>query len=199
MSREGFGDDLTVDEALADYEGWLHARAHRLISPMSPDHDDLVQEGRIAMWKAYETYEGSRGALPAWLTAHANWHMTEAVSRKTWTGMPPRLHGSIPATNDTIDASLDKMMEDGVAIEGMLVAADLSDSMILAYHQGEIAMALSTLTQQQRRYVYLRFWEGYTERGMQPIFGYTPSGLWNSQKNGARLKLRNRLAHLEAA
>lgn len=73
-----------VNALIADYEAWLHKRAW-LIGGVN-SHDDLVQEGRIAMWQALSSFDESAGQLPHWLTFKANGHMLECVTRGHWTG-----------------------------------------------------------------------------------------------------------------
>src|ERR1017187_5628016 len=69
-----------------DYHSWLYkmARVYRSFDPN--DHDDLVQEGRVAMWHALDTYDPALGALPPWLTTAAKMRMREVVYRGNWTG-----------------------------------------------------------------------------------------------------------------
>lgn len=57
----------------------------------------------------------------------------------------------------------------------------------------DLGDAMATLTERQREYVYLRFWEGYDYSDLTRHFGYDPNSLWNSPKNGAKKKIRERL------
>jgi DNA-directed RNA polymerase specialized sigma24 family protein len=73
---------IDVDQTLRDYDRWLHRTAYELLPPAfdSADaHDDLVQEGRIAVWDAVRTYCPDRGALPAWITLRARSKMAAAL------------------------------------------------------------------------------------------------------------------------
>jgi DNA-directed RNA polymerase specialized sigma24 family protein len=76
-------------EVIAHYRGWLYAQA-RKCSRSIPDHDDLVQEGRIAMLRAMATYDPVKGSLPSWLTGAARMRMREVAKRLNWTGTPMR-------------------------------------------------------------------------------------------------------------
>ena len=72
------------------------------------------------------------------------------------------------------------------------------DSAIMAHHHGEIHCAVDELTPQQRKYVKARFWlDMNTTELRSEVFGYDPSSLWNSCRNGAKGKLANKLAHLQ--
>lgn len=196
--NDGFGDQLNVNEVLANYDGWLHRRAYQLSFNVE-DREDVAQEGRIAMWKAIGTWDSDKGALPSWLTTHANYSMKECLSRRFWTGQAKRSPGSGRTAVQQETYSLDKLLESPDGVEHLLEAADMMDAALWAYHQGEIAEALDALSPAQRKYVVLRFWCGVQNGEMKLVYGYDPSALWTSQKNGARLKLRTRLAHLVEA
>lgn len=236
----GSGD---VNALIGDYEAWLHDRAWLLTGRNT--HDDLVQEGRIALWQALDSFDPDKGALPAWLTLKANGHMLTCIQRGTWTGKDKKLVGATTAgierrreidrfrtrfkletgvyptvqqiaeslgmtlssvsrylNKPAVEAtgaqeySLDAMLDSDFGFEHLLAAADLIDSIQLAYHRGEILRALDALTPAQKRYVVLRFWCGYVTSELTTVFGYEPGALWTSKRNGAREKLRCELAHL---
>lgn len=64
------GVDDRVRVLLPDYHRWLHKVAYDLLPLDSPDHDDLAQEGRIALWQASMAYDPSR-EVP--LEAYVKW------------------------------------------------------------------------------------------------------------------------------
>ena len=75
-----FSDDPRSDPdgVLADYHRWLY----RVARSLTRDHfevEDLVQEGRIAMWRALQMWDGDFN-LTAWLTLAAKRRMTKVVS-----------------------------------------------------------------------------------------------------------------------
>lgn len=72
-------------------------------------------------------------------------------------------------------------------------AADLG-GIELAYHEGEILAALSTLTPKEREYIVCRFWQGMTFPDLVEHFGYQPQGLRRRSFD----KLTKELAHLGA-
>ena len=190
----------TDDEIIAGYHGWLFKTASGMTSNPS-DVEDLVQEGRVAMWLALDSYNPEKGSLPAWITRKAKYRMIEIVTDGPLTGQPSRRHGRNPATEMNRDTlSLDLPRGDGVNLAD-LISRDVGqfDSAELAYHQGEIAAAIEALPDAQRKYVIARFYEAMTGREMQEagLFTYDPSALWTSQKNGARMKLAEKLRHLE--
>ncbi|WP_428957806.1 RNA polymerase sigma factor [Streptomyces sp. cg35] len=202
--NDGYGDALTTDEVIGEYESWLHARAHQMLSPADPRHDDLVQEGRIAMWQALDRHDPVKGALPSWLTQHATWHMRDVLThRDRWTGRPARSGNSGVDQKVTHVESLDAHLDPGDGqpsrehVAG--ITPDVADEAMIAYHRGEISKALDLLSDSQKRYVHLRFFDDLKGAEMKAQFGYDPSALWNSPRNGAKHKLRAHLSHLEAA
>lgn len=202
--NDGYGDVPTIDESLADYDAWLHHRVHQMLPPTDHRHDDLVQEGRIAMWQAHGSYDRKKGALPTWLTQHATWHMQEVLARRgKWTGSPARRDGR-NAVQDAPTVSLEALIrpDDGSpgAEDVVGVVPDIAETAMGAYHQQQIARALDGLTEGQRRYVLLRFWRDAAGRELRDAFGYDPKGLWSSPKSAAaRERLAQSLAHLNAA
>lgn len=182
-------------DTLKGFRPWLYKTAYGLLSPGSPEIDDLVQEGYIAMWRAMDTFKADSGALTSWLTSKAKYRMLEVVHRRNWTGQPPRLHGSTPAKPPNM-LSLDADRGDGVTLADILPAdEEVMDAVLVAYHHGEIHKAISMLTPRQRKYVFARFWYRMTTAEMKnEIFGYDPSALWNSSRNGAKHKLAGKLS-----
>lgn len=238
-----------VNALIADYEAWLHKRASALTGP--DKHEDLVQEGRIAVWQATRSFDTERGALPHWLTFKAENKMKEVITEDLWTGRPDRSegirersvtekglenrrkiseftavyrrqHGRAPSQaaigralgmhqgsvskymktltavskNRVSTSSLDELLDAEHGAEFLVSTADLTDSIALAYHRGEIATALDSLTPAQKKYVVLRFWCGFVTAELKQEFGYDPSALWSARPSGAREKLRRALAHL---
>lgn len=161
---------LTPDEILGAFTGWLVHVAREI--GFSQDWDDLIQEGRIAMWKALDTYDG-KGALPKWLTFCARKRMLDIAQRKKPTFRDPSLtnrgHREPPRT---AVYSLERHQDDSLDEEGWNLA-DLDATERLAgvewaYHQGHILNALERLSPEQRHYVVMRFWGGIEPRGPRP-------------------------------
>lgn len=151
--------------SLEAFNPWLHYVAGRLLPWSHPDHDDVVQEGRIAMWKAIPTYDGRTdkgGSLEGWLRMVARRRMLEiAYRRKPPTGtIIDRNVRRIPGV-----LSLDELCDEspGLAEEIVPCAPDIIHEVEIAYHRGEFLDALTRLTETQRRYVVLRFWGGLFE------------------------------------
>lgn len=203
---DGFGEaqDLTEELDLADYHKWLHYVAYQMLPATSALHEDLVQEGRIAMWKALATYDPSKGALPSWVTKAASMRMKDFVRRGTPTGKP-ETRGSKEVEHGP---SIDAMVEEGGA-EGLFAAVDTLEGVEVSYHHGEILEALNSLSPKQREYVYLRFWGGLdpsagVTKEMKVVMDQFPvlrqRWLWqgSSKQVGAKDRLREALSHLQS-
>jgi RNA polymerase sigma factor (sigma-70 family) len=214
--NSGFGDQLSYeqqleilddhDRVLAQYHKWLHAVANFMQETWAhPDHDDLVQEGRIAMWKALTTYDPSKGALASWLTTAAKMRMRDCIKREYWTGTPARYGhgGKVPDDGTTVMS----LMDDDLTLTAVLEAADLLEAVEISYHRGEILRAIGALSVNQRRYVVYRFWLGWDPNSRQQTGGPSlaevigvkhPHILWGQKDRGARDRLREKLLHLES-
>lgn len=182
---------MSPDETIASYHNWLYKIATQLISASSPHLDDLVQEGRLAMWLAMESYTPSKGSLPAWLTRKARYRMLDVARKSLWTNQPP--------------VSLDEV----VTTRGKDTEVTLADTIPdksepyekaeMAYYRAEIAAARRSLTPAQQIYVAARFYDQLTQAEMvrDGIFDYDPSALWNRKNTGAKHRLARKLAHLK--
>jgi DNA-directed RNA polymerase specialized sigma24 family protein len=101
---------------LADYHNWLYKTAADMLygGCKDPDIDDLVQEGRIAMWKALDKYDDCKGTLAPWLTNAARMRMRElAHGHGRWTGHTGR-RGVTDAMGKGVPhpVALDPLLED---------------------------------------------------------------------------------------
>lgn len=173
-----------------DYSKWLHAVANRLTD--AANHDNIVQEGRVAMWRALATYDESKGALPTWLTRAAEMRMKDVA----WGKGQPFGHEAVRGARPVEEGpSLDGLEEQ--VVEGLLGYVEE------AYHDGEIWAAVNSLTEKQREYVFLRFWGGLDPKSASPATRALVSQFpvlkerWHWQR--AKGALRERLGHLAAA
>lgn len=208
MMLDGYGDQMPPEDdsvIIAAYERWLHKVANAYLQPWDERHDDLVQEGRIAMWRALPKHDPAKGSLPSWLTKAATMRMKTLAFGK---GQPTG-HEAVRGVRDVdVVASLDALIEEDGA-EGLMGAADALLEVEMAYHAGEIAEALDSLSPAQRRYVLARFWCGLDPAsrapGMREFIHLVPEvskrHLWSgsSRQVGARDRLAERLAHLIGA
>jgi DNA-directed RNA polymerase specialized sigma24 family protein len=126
-----------MDTKVEDFERWLHREAYRVQGDLGSAHDDLVQEGRIAMWLD-EVKNGTSHA--GYMTREAALRMREvARGQGRQFGSEMRRVAIFPETAYLYDHEMDP------------VQADLADKLVLAYHRGEIREALDRLPPRQRQ------------------------------------------------
>lgn len=200
MVTTGRGQDwrkLPTDrnELLKNYRKWLYFMANNM-SRRQAEVDDLAQEGYIAMWRAFDSFDPDLGSLSHWLTKNARARMLEVLKRDTSFGKEPArgVHRT-PESVGATQGSLDALMDEGFDIAE---ASSLLDKVFESYMKGQVHRAIESLTAQQRRYVLLRFWYGYTENEMyaQQLFppGTVVRQLWEG-KDAAKARLRRSLDH----
>lgn len=191
--NDGFGDP-SPEEVIPRYEAWAHTVANGMLGQAQhPDHDDLVQEARIAIWHSLSKHDRAKGALPSYVTRAAKWQMQDAVQRRKWTGQETT-QGKRVEDRDRATASLDALVDAGVT--EMLAAADVLEHVSLAYHYGQIHQAVAGLEQRYRDYVFLRFWHGMTPAEIEAHAGVGGSLQRFWWKNKIAPVLRERLSHL---
>jgi DNA-directed RNA polymerase specialized sigma24 family protein len=140
---------VTDDDLLAEYYGWLRTVAGNLTGFDDPGLDDLIQEGYIAMWQALQNYDPDKGQLAPRLKYMAKQRMRNvAYGHHQWTGHAPVRGGQEPPVVEHYDA-----LED--AAEFVMPRAELPE-----LPEPAIMAAVGDLPDQQREYVYLRFWAG---------------------------------------
>lgn len=182
------------------YRGWLYFMANQMVSPA--EVDDLVQEGYIAMWRALDRFDPAKGALPSWLTTAARMRMTDIARGH---GQPTGHVGIVASPGSRRDsrdgrpaatgtAYLDAMPAGALAEVEQKVAIWLDAGLDLSYHRGQISRALAELTEDERRYILMRFWHQMSASEIQPHFTSNVIHLWR----GTRARLRESLQHLAA-
>lgn len=187
--------NAVVAAALPNYRRWLGAVARDVCGWTNRQHhDDLVQEGYVAMWRAAAAYDPTRGALPAWLTRAARLRMTDVARRgyRTWTGHAPT-RGVVHVDDATRPASLDALRAvnpDAFDVEDVLAATAL-DAVAASYHDGTVGRALDALSAQHRRYVLMRFWLGYQPAELDAAFGRAEARrLWREARALLAMRFR---------
>jgi RNA polymerase sigma factor (sigma-70 family) len=155
--------DEAIEQILPDYRRWLYFTANECAGSRPEIVDDLAQEGYIAMWRALPKYDPKQGHLPSYLTYCARSRMIEVLRRGTWTGKPENRGARSVEEVAHID-EWDGRDDLNVLLGGV----DALNGVEIAYHDGEIAAALDTLSPAQRRYVIARFWLGLDPASREP-------------------------------
>lgn len=166
---------MTVEDLLRQYKRYLLKIAWDYVST-AEDAQELAQEGWIAMWEAHRDWTEQKGVpLHTHIKNKARWRMTEVARRGTYTGR---------SSSNFSGAKKARKLEVPLESQDPATEQDV-DSILMAYHTGEIVDAINSLPPKQRQQVYDRFWRGC----------YDPHNA-NWWYRGARGKLRERLGHL---
>jgi DNA-directed RNA polymerase specialized sigma24 family protein len=176
-----------IARVLPNYRAILMGMARRMCPNPHASVEDLAQEGHIAMWRAVEKHKA--GNLAGWLTTSARNRMTSVASGKSALGneVEPGVYRMPPSQ------SLDVLHEAGWDAPDDDIP-DMTDLVIAAYHEGEIALALDSLTEKQRAAVIKMFCHG------ERITHVTKEmGLGNTWWQRVRPILAEQLAHLKVA
>lgn len=162
-------------ELLVHYRPWLRTVAAGMTTPDRVD--DLAQEGWIAIWRACPRWPGNGGehGFHVWCKTAARNRMFNVIRDEKAGKRDRRAQLLLDDLTRIVDPPTTQ------------VAAEL------AYHAREIAEALDSLTERQREYVVLRFWNEWTRTELDEHFRTRNSGaMWRN----SRPKLAARLAHL---
>lgn len=163
------GNDTVTHEPtdIADWLKWLKGVAFSMKPGRPWDQDDLVQEGWLAMWLAMSEFDSSHGmALESWLKQKARWAMKEALRNGRLRDLPL-----------FIDEGWGETLLTGFIDEGF-EAVELS-SLVEGY---------KCLSDHEKAFVYLRFYEGLTYANMAPYFDEDPYKLGWHQRMWSSIK-----------
>lgn len=141
-----------TDLDLGSYHGWLYKVASNLLPGGYSDQnlEDLVQEGRIAMWRALDTLPEDFQAIPMWLTNAAHLRMKNVA---TGSGQPfghQAVRGERPVE---VTSNLEEWTDPDDAVPHAWLP-ELSDPALW-----DAIRECSPVAQQ---YIFLRFWCGLT-------------------------------------
>jgi len=144
-------------DVINDFNGWLYVVARSLSSDVNI-REDLMQEGRVAMWQCLGKFDPDKGSLPAWMKLHARQRMLSIVMdgvdrKRTWLGVPLHEQRSIPR-GEPANTPMDPL---DYAYSALAVTS-LPDSACMAGHRAEIRNALAELPLAAREAVFRKFW-----------------------------------------
>jgi RNA polymerase sigma factor (sigma-70 family) len=194
--HDTFGDDrrdIDYEEYIRSNERLLKLKAGERLrhNQLARDiWDDVLQEGRIVQWRVLERRPESARAYVSGAMSH---RISEVIKRDAWFGYEAKTGHPIDPLrrHDERDST-----DDEEFYYEVVQAADWVDHVMLAYHHGEIAQALSALTFTQRQHVYARFWCGMSEDEIAALQGVSKATISRHWRLDIRPQLQGRLAHL---
>lgn len=181
MISDGFGDALTTDELVENFQRYAHYWAHQT-QHRPADHDDIAQEAMISVWKA-AVRKGTGAASGYYATAAKNAAVGLASGKRRMTG-----YDGIPRPSRPEEVELSPAL--------LLEAPEILAAVEWAYHAGELAEVLSALPEPDHAYVVMRFWYGLNDIEIAAQTG-DRRGYWNDRwKRNIKPVLARQLAHL---
>lgn len=195
--NDGYGDDLPDDEVVERYWRWAHSVTGKLTNPHGPLYDDLVQEALIEIWRILRVKGGKANVSANYLTMGAKHRLLDVAQGKPMFG-GDRRPGPRSEPAGSLLSPLEAYPEDADVFEDVDFAQYL-DAVALAYHEGEIQQAISSLPPAHRAYVEMRFWGGMTDTEIASLTGATNKALGNSWRRAIKPALSASLDHLASA
>ena len=184
-------------------DGFLKQRARwRVWSLLNGDHrftgDDGVRVPSVTQRRGDEARDRLRSAMATFRAEHRREPKAEEMAKVL--GIHPatvrKQIRTLTLTKVDVElqvSSLDALVE-VFGVDEALGVSDKIDSIVLAYHYGEIHKAVADLDPLWREYVYLRFWRGHGDTEVAQILGTRVH--WH---NRVRPALAERLSHLAGA
>lgn len=163
--------------SIEPYWKWalMEARSYSNITTDPAAIQDLAQEAWIAIWTELDkaNREG-REVNDSYLKRKGKWTILSIIRA-------PKMLAEVPVDTDEFH-----------------LVAPVGETPDLARHTSEIHAAIRELTPRQQEYVYLRFWRELAVKTELAALGFGRP-IWYRTPDGARARLRARLAHLEDA
>lgn len=150
--------------------------------------EDLYQSGYLAMVKAAETYDPAAGsAFSTWFMFHLKRAFAEATGYRTKRGQSEPLNNSIsldtPLTDDTDSNDLMDVIADPA---GLQWRESLEDAMWRKQLQAVVDAALSTVPEQYREILRLRYWDDMTLEDIGNLRGLSKERVRQMENKGIR-------------
>lgn len=179
--NDGFGDHLSITEAIAQREPLISIMAAERAVPTS-EWEDARQEARITFWRVLTDRPESS---PAYVHKAMGRRIIEVSTRGTWTGYVSHRGYPIDPLRRRDRDSLD---DPDLFFEAS--SPEVLDSVLLAYHEGEILAAINALPPAWREYVILRFWGGWTNAEISARQGTKLANVARTWNEAIRPRLR---------
>lgn len=153
------------------------------------EFEDLYQSGYLAMVAAVNTYDpAAGGAFSTWLMYHLKNAFAEATGYRTQKGRQEPLNNYLsldtPLTDDADSDNLMDMVADPV---GLQWRECLEESMWRKQLQEAVGAALSTVPEQYREILRLRYWENMTLEDVGDLRGISKERVRQMENKGIRI------------
>lgn len=153
------------------------------------EFEDLYQSGYLAMVAAVDTYNpAAGGAFSTWLMYHLKNTFAEATGYRTQKGRQEPLNNYISLdTPLTDDADSDDLMDVVADPAGLQWRESLEETMWRKQLQETVGSALSTVPEQYREILRLRYWEDMTLEDVGDLRGISKERVRQMENKGIRI------------
>jgi len=153
------------------------------------EFEDLYQSGYLAMVAAVNTYDpAAGGAFSTWLMYHLKNTFAEATGYRTQKGRQEPLNNYLSLdTPLTDDADSDDLMDVVADPAGLQWREHLEESMWRKQLQEAVGAALSTVPEQYREILRLRYWEDMTLEDVGDLRGISKERVRQMENKGIRI------------
>lgn len=153
------------------------------------EFEDLYQSGYLAMVAAVNTYDpAAGGAFSTWLMYHLKNAFAEATGYRTQKGRKEPLNNAISLdTPLSDDADSDDLMDVVADPAGLQWRECLEESMWRKQLQEAVGAALSTVPEQYREILRLRYWEDMTLEDVGDLRGISKERVRQMENKGIRI------------
>lgn len=158
-------------------------------NPCGVEFEDLYQSGYLAMVEAVNTYDpAAGGAFSTWFMLHLQNAFAEATGYRTQKGREEPLNNYLSLdTPLTDDADSDDLMDVVADPAGLQWRESLEESMWRKQLQEAVGAALSTVPEQYREILRLRYWEDMTLEDVGDLRGISKERVRQMENKGIRI------------
>ena len=155
----------------------------------SVEFEDLCQSGYLAMVAAVNTYDpAAGGSFSTWLMYHLKNTFAEATGSRTQKGARDPLNNYLSLNTPlTDDADSDDLMDVVADPAGLQWRESLEESMWRKQLQEAVGAALSTVPEQYREILRLRYWEDMTLEDVGDLRGISKERVRQMENKGIRI------------
>lgn len=153
------------------------------------EFEDLYQSGYLAMVAAVNTYDpATGGAFSTWFMYHLKTAFAEATGYRTQKGRQEPLNNYLSLdTPLTDDADSDDLMDVVADPSGLQWRECLEESVWQKELQKAVGSAMSTVPEQYREILRLRYWEDMTLEDIGELRGVSKERVRQMENKGIRL------------
>lgn len=153
------------------------------------EFEDLCQSGYLAMVAAVDTYDpAAGGAFTTWLMYHLKNAFAVATGYRTQKGRQEPLNNYLSLdTPLTDDADSDDLLDVVADPAGLQWRESLEESMWRKQLQEAVGAALSTVPEQYREILRLRYWEDMTLEDVGDLRGISKERVRQMENKGIRI------------